>query len=250
MTVQVPASSLSPGEEFEGQPYYEERRLRLYDAVVVKASNRLLWRCPKARLLGHYNSWISSSHLEVGPGSGYYLDHCRFPTADPDITLLDLNADPLRFVAQRLSRYAPRTRQADVLEPLPDFGGPGFSSIAFNYVLHCVPNPPQGKQLVFKHLRQALAPGGVLFGSTVLTRGVPHTPVSRAFNRLYQRQGSFHNQLDSVPMLHDALERYFDWHWLEVRGSVALFVAKASPDGADGRGGSVRNAPGGGGGCP
>ncbi|WP_055697659.1 class I SAM-dependent methyltransferase [Streptomyces silaceus] len=227
MTVQVPESASSP-EETDGQPYYEERRLKLYDAVVVKASNRLLWRCPKARLVGHYNSWVSSSHLEVGPGSGYYLDHCRFPTAAPDITLLDLNPDPLRFVAHRLRRFAPRTVRADVLEPLPDLGGPGFDSIAFNYVLHCVPNPPEGKQLVFRHLRQVLAPGGVLFGSTVLSRGVHHTPVSDAFNRLYQRQGSFHNETDSVPMLHDALERYFDWHWIEVRGSVALFAAKAA----------------------
>ncbi|BCK72924.1 methyltransferase [Streptomyces libani subsp. rufus] len=216
-------------EEVEGQPYYEERRLRLYDAVVVKASNRFLWRCPKSRLLGHYNSYVSSSHLEVGPGSGYYLDHCRFPTSQPDITLLDLNPDPLTYVAHRLRRYAPSTVQADVLEPLPDFDGRRFASVAFNYVLHCVPLPPEGKQLVFKHLRQVLAPGGVLFGSTVLSRGVNHTPLSRGFNRLYQRQGSFHNESDTVPMLHNALEQHFARHWIEVRGSVALFAAKVPP---------------------
>ncbi|MFF5252813.1 class I SAM-dependent methyltransferase [Streptomyces leeuwenhoekii] len=228
----------SPGSSafgFEGQPYYENRRLRLYDAVVVNASNRLLWRCPKQRLLDHYNEWITSRHLEVGPGSGYYLDHCRFPAGPAELTLLDLNPDPLHFTAHRLRRHSPRCVQADILEPLPDIVGDGFTSVAFNYVLHCLPEPPGGKQVVFKHLRQVLAPGGVLFGSTVLSQGVKHTVLSRRFNLLYQRQGSFHNQHDSVRRLHRTLDEHFDSHWLEVRGSVALFAARAPGPGTPGR---------------
>ncbi|WP_051851959.1 class I SAM-dependent methyltransferase [Streptomyces sp. NRRL F-5650] len=220
----------SPGSSafgFEGQSYYEHRRLRLYDAVVVHASNRLLWRCPKERLLDHYNDWITSRHLEVGPGSGYYLDHCRFTADKPELTLLDLNPDPLKFAAHRLRRHSPRCVQADILEPLPDLVGSGFASIAYNYVMHCLPEPPGGKGIVFKHLREALAPGGVLFGSTVLSQGVKHTALSRRFNILYQRQGSFHNQNDSVHALHEALEEHFPSHWIEVRGSVALFAARA-----------------------
>lgn len=226
MTIDVSPESSAFG--FEGQPYYEHRRLRLYDLVVVHASNRLLWRCPKSRLVDHYNDWITSRHLEVGPGSGYYLDHCRMPVGQPELTLLDLNPDPLRFAAHRLRRYTPRCVQADVLEPLPDFADGGFTSIAFNYVMHCLPEPPGGKHLVFKHLRQVLAPDGVLFGSTVLSQGVKHTALSRRFNLLYQRQGSFHNQHDSVQRLHQALDEHFSSHWIEVRGSVALFAARAS----------------------
>lgn len=223
----IDASPESSAFGFEGQSYYEHRRLRLYDAVVVHASNRLLWRCPKSRLLDHYNDLITSRHLEVGPGSGYYLDHCRFPGGTPELTLLDLNPDPLKFAAHRLRRYTPRCVQADILEPLPDLVGSGFTSIAYNYVMHCLPEPPGGKQIVFKHLCEALAPDGVLFGSTVLSQGVKHTALSRRFNILYQRQGSFHNQHDGVHGLHQALEEHFAGHWIEVRGSVALFAARA-----------------------
>ncbi|MDF4248944.1 class I SAM-dependent methyltransferase [Streptomyces sp. WMMB303] len=231
MTIDVSPESAAFG--FEGQPYYEHRRLRLYDAVVVHASNRVLWRCPKDRLLDHYNEWITSRHLEVGPGSGYYLDHCRFPPGgDPELTLLDLNPDPLRFAAHRLRRYTPRCVQADLLEPLSGLGAGKFTSIACNYVLHCLPRPPGGKQLVLKHLSRELAPDGVLFGSTVLSGGVRHTALSRRFNLLYQRQGSFHNQHDSVRWLHRALEENFTSHWIEVRGSVALFAARAPADSA------------------
>lgn len=224
----IHASPKSSAYGFEGQSFYEHRRLRLYDSVVVHASNRLLWRCPRSRLLTHYNDWATARHLEVGPGSGYYLDHCRFPVQDPDLTLLDLNPDPLRFTAHRLRRYAPRCVQADLLEPLPELVGGNFSSVGFNYVMHCLPEPSAGKQLVFAHLREVLAPDGVLFGSTVLSAGVSHTALSRRFNLLYQSQGSFHNQRDSVRGLHQSLERHFAHHWIEVRGSVALFAAWAS----------------------
>ncbi|MFE6286298.1 class I SAM-dependent methyltransferase [Streptomyces sp. NPDC057877] len=225
----IDASPESAAFGFEGQPYYENRRLRLYDAVVVRASNRLLWRCPKQRLVEHYDEWITSRHLEVGPGSGYYLDHCRFPAGSPELTLLDLNPDPLRFCARRLRRYTPRCVRADVLEPLPALVGSGFTSVALNYVLHCLPEPPGGKEVVFRRLREVLAPGGVLFGSTVLSRGVRHTVLSRRFNVLYQRQGSFHNQFDGVGRLHRALAAHFATHRIEVRGSVALFAARATP---------------------
>ncbi|CAM5606953.1 hypothetical protein SALBM135S_07213 [Streptomyces alboniger] len=224
----IDASPESSAFGFEGQAYYEHRRLRLYDLVVVNASNRLLWRCPKARLLEHYNDFITPRHLEIGPGSSYYLDHCRMPAPAPRLTLLDLNPDPLKFAAHRLRRYTPRCVQADILEPLPDLVGGNYTSIGYNYVMHCLPEPPGGKRIVFKHLREALSPEGVLFGSTVLSRGVKHTALSRRFNLLYQRQGSFHNQRDSVRGLHQALDEHFASHWIEVRGSVALFAAHAS----------------------
>lgn len=219
----------------EGQPYYEERRLRFYDRVVVKASNRFLWRCDRARLVTHYDSWITGRHLEVGPGTGYYLDHCRFPANCPELTLLDLNPDPLSFAARRLRRYRPRTVRADVLAPLPEACGTGFTSVGLNYVLHCLPPPAAGKHLVFEHLKAVMASGGVLFGSTILTGGVTHTPLSRTFMRLYQRQGSFHNQSDSVSMLTEALERHFTTHQVEIQGCVALFAAKGPRRAGSGR---------------
>jgi hypothetical protein len=62
---------------YRGQAVYTARTLRAYDAVVVKASNSLVWRCPARRILAQYDSHVSAAHLDVGPGTGYYLDRCR-----------------------------------------------------------------------------------------------------------------------------------------------------------------------------
>ena len=93
---------------YHGQAVYTPRTLRAYDTIVVKWSNRLVWRCPARRLLAHYDRHVSASHLDVGPGTGYYLERCRFPEEDAQITLLDPNSDVLRFAAHRLERRARR----------------------------------------------------------------------------------------------------------------------------------------------
>lgn len=208
------------------QAFYRTSRLNGYDLVTVQAANRLLWRCPPERLVEHYNRHVSGRHLDIGPGTGHYLDRCRFPLSQPTITLLDLNPDPLVFAATRIARYNPATVQADLLEDLPSIPQAPFDSIGLNYVLHCLPEPPAGKQEVFARLKPLLNPGGVVFGSTVVTGGAPTTLLSSAFNSLYQRMGAFHNQTDTVDMLHDALGAHFASHAVEIRGSVALFTAR------------------------
>lgn len=55
---------------------------------------------------------------EVGVGTAYLPDHTRFPSEQPRITLMDLNPNTLTFGARRLRRYQPRTRVANLLEPI------------------------------------------------------------------------------------------------------------------------------------
>lgn len=211
-----------------GQTFYRTNRLNGYDLVTVKAANYLLWRCPPRRLVELYNQHVTDRHLDIGPGSGYYLDHCTFPSPNPEITLVDLNPDPLTFVQQRLTRYNPSTVRADLLDDLLDIPNAPFDSIALNYVLHCLPDTPEGRGDVFARIKPLLSPSppGVLFGSTVVTGGTQSTPLSQAFNTLYQRIGAFHNQHDTVDSLHEALDQHFSSHVLEVRGSVVLFTAR------------------------
>lgn len=216
----------TPDTTDHGQVFYHTNRLNGYDLVTVKAANYLLWRCPPTRLTEHYDKNVSGRHLDIGPGSGYYLDHCTFPIPDPSITLLDLNPDPLTFVSQRISRYHPTTVQADLLDDLPPIPNAPFDSIALNYVLHCLPEHPSGRQGVFARIKPLLSQGGVAFGSTVVTGGAPATFLSNAFNALYQRMGAFHNQNDTVDALHSALGQHFEDHVLEIRGSVVLFTAR------------------------
>jgi SAM-dependent methyltransferase len=212
---------------YRGQAVYTARTLRAYDAVVVKASNSLVWRCPARRILAQYNSHVSAAHLDVGPGTGYYLDRCRLPGEAPKITLLDPNADVLRYAARRLARYGPRTEAADVLKPI-GLEPASFRSAALSYVLHCLPGDIAAKAVAFDNLIPLLQPGGVIFGTTILSHGVKQTYLARTLVRAYNRMGIFSNLEDERDALERALSDRFDRYELEIAGSVALFAGWAT----------------------
>jgi SAM-dependent methyltransferase len=209
---------------YDGQAVYTQRTLRAYDPVVVKLSNSLVWRCPARRILAQYNRHVSATHLDVGPGTGYYLDRCHFPGGSPDITLLDANVDVLRYAARRLARFDPRTEAADVLKPT-SLNRASFRSVALSYVLHCLPGNIDTKAVVFDNLIPLLQPGGVIFGATILSDGVDHTRLARALLRAYNRKGIFSNLHDHRHALEHALADRFSRYELDVSGSVALFAA-------------------------
>jgi SAM-dependent methyltransferase len=209
---------------YAGQAVYTPRTLRAYDAVVVKLSNSLVWRCPAGTILAQYDRHVSSAHLDVGPGSGYYLDRCRFPDESPDITLLDANLDVLRYAARRVARYEPRTQAADVLKPIR-LDRASFGSVGLSYVLHCLPGDIDAKAVVFDNLAPLLRPGAVIFGTTILGGGVDHPRLARALLRAYNRKGIFSNLQDNRHALEHALADRFSRYELDVAGGVALFAA-------------------------
>jgi hypothetical protein len=209
-----------------GAAVYSRRLLSTYDIMVVGFSNTFVWRCPAANILTLYNEHVTSNHLDVGVGTGYFLDRCRFPTARPRLALLDLNANSLAYTAGRLQRYAPAVHTGDVLAPL-ELPGPPYDSVGLNYLLHCLPGPMERKAVVFDHLRPHVAPGGVVFGSTILGRGEGISAAARALMRFYNGRRIFSNADDSLRGLGDALnERFADVSVRQV-GCVALFSARA-----------------------
>jgi hypothetical protein len=217
-----PAPALDRSDPaYAGQAVYTKGMLRAYDAVVVKASNSLAWRCPARRILRHYDRYVSAAHLDVGPGTGYYLDRCRFP-ATPRLTLLDPNPDVLAYAGARLRRYAPTLHAADALKPidLPL----SFRSVGLGYVLHCLPGGIADKAVVFDHLAPLVEPGGVVFGTTILTGGVRHNALGRTLLRVYNRKGIFANLGDDLDGLQLALAARFDRVEVDVAGAVALYA--------------------------
>jgi SAM-dependent methyltransferase len=205
---------------------YTPARLALYDPIILGFSCRFVWRCPKHRFLDLYDRHVGARHLDVGVGTGYFLDHCRFPVERPAITLLDLSGPCLAKAAQRLDRYSPRVVRANVLDQL-DLGEAQFDSIALNGVLHCVPGTMEEKAAVFRNLRPFVAEGGVLFGSTILGQGVDHTRLARAALRVYNRERIFTNLEDDRASLERALAGSFSRHETETEGSFALFAARS-----------------------
>jgi ubiquinone/menaquinone biosynthesis C-methylase UbiE len=198
----------------------------VYDVIVLGFSLRWIWGCPSAELLRLYDAHVGPSHLDLGVGTGYFLDRCRLPAGSPRITLLDLNGNCLERAARRLRRYRPGAIQADVLEPLPARPG-AFDSVAASLLLHCLPGAMVDKCRLLARTRSLLKEGGRLFGATVLGRGVGGTPWSRAVLSHYNRVGIFSNLDDDEVGLRQGLAGHFSAHEVWRRGFVALFVARA-----------------------
>jgi SAM-dependent methyltransferase len=205
---------------------YTPTRLALYDPFILGLSCALVWKCPKRHFLDLYDRHVGSPHLDIGVGTGYFLDRCRFPIEPPQLTLLDPNEACLDRAARRLRRYSPRVMKANALEPLK-LETAGFASVALNGVLHCLPATPEKKADVFRNLRPFLADGGVVFGSTILGSGVEHGRLARKALAHYNRKGFFTNLADDLGGLKRALAHNFADQHVEVRGSFALFVAHA-----------------------
>ncbi|UOT08541.1 hypothetical protein MPY17_39840 (plasmid) [Rhodococcus opacus] len=62
----MPAIEVTQAEKAGAAPY-SRALLAVYDTVVLRWSNTLVWRCPSERLLAHYNSHLGDRHLEVPP---------------------------------------------------------------------------------------------------------------------------------------------------------------------------------------
>lgn len=206
-----------------GAAVYSKPVLGIYDLLVVWLSNTFVWRCHREQIGNLYDRNIGIHHLDVGPGTGWYLAHTDQP-AGGSVTLLDINTNSLAGASARLTKNAPQTVVANVLEPLPDTIGP-FDSIGANYVFHCLPGTWPVKGAAFGNLAERLAPEGVLFGSTILGRRVEHSLVGRQLMRIYNRRGIFHNTQDDRAGLETALQQHFFEVVVDVVGTVALFRA-------------------------
>jgi len=210
---------------YAGQAHYTPRFLaHLYDPLVVRFANRFGWRCPSSVILDHYNRNVGAVHLDAGPGTGWFLDRCRFPTPTPTITLVDANADVLDASSSRLRRYAPRRHQANLLEPI-DLPPASFDSAALAHVLHCMPGPLGEKACALDHLATLVRRGGCVFGTSVLASGVKETRFSRSYNDYLNEIGVFSNAADSLWALDGALAQRFEHYELRAVGTVALFSA-------------------------
>lgn len=215
---------------YRGAAVYTPLILSIYDLLVIRFENHFVWRCPSDKILAFYNRHISARHLDVGVGTGYFLDKAQIPSPSPVVALLDLSPHSLKAAACRLRRYQPMTYQANVLEPLP-FNLPQFDSIGMNFLLHCLPGDLKTKGVVFKHLTPCLAPDGVLFGSTILGEGVTFGLLGSLFMSVYN--SSLHpkirvlnNRHDCLEDLESSLQTYFQEYTTELIGTVAFFTAR------------------------
>lgn len=207
---------------YRGQSDYSKSLLRVYDRAVLGFAARLVWRCPTARLLDGYREHVRDRHLDVGPGTGFFVDRSGLPDGSR-VTILDPNSTVLGYASRRLGRLNVTAVEADVLKPLP-VEGP-FDSAALNLVIHCLPGPVSRKAAAVANVAAVLAPTGVLFGASVLGRDGPQTLLSRPVLAAFNRRGAFDNLDDTEASLREILAASFDHVELETVGSIAIFAA-------------------------
>jgi len=207
---------------YGGQSEYTPFFLRIYDPVVLGLFTRVVWRCPTSRLVEGYRRHVRPLHLDVGPGTGYFLERAGLPEGSP-VTILDPNVHVLDHASRRLQRLDITTVEADVCKPLP-LDGP-FDSAALNGVIHCLPGPLSRKAGAVANVAAVLAPTGVLFGASILGMSGPQTWLSRRVLAANNRRGIFDNLDDTQEGLGEILGASFEQVELDTIGSFAIFAA-------------------------
>jgi SAM-dependent methyltransferase len=207
---------------YAGQREYTPFFLRIYDPLILGFFTPVVWRCPTSRLVEAYRRHLGQPHLDVGPGTGYFLDRAGMPDGSP-VTLLDPNVHVLDHASRRLQRLDITSVEADVCKPLPVHGP--FDSAALNGVLHCLPGPLSRKAAAVANVAAVLAPTGVLFGASILGRSGLHTWLGRRFLEANNRRGTFDNLGDNEDGIGEILEASFERVELETVGSMATFAA-------------------------
>ena len=207
---------------YSGQSEYTRFFLRIYDPVILGFFTPVVWRCPTTAMVDHYRRHIRPGHLDVGPGTGYFLERAGLTDGSP-VTVLDPNTNVLDHVTRRLRHLDVAAVEADVCKPLP-IAGP-FPSAALNGVIHCLPGPLSGKAEAVAHVAAVLAPDGVLFGASILGTAGRHNRLSRALLKSNNRRGVFDNLDDTEEGLREILAASFERVDLETTGTMAVFAA-------------------------
>jgi len=207
---------------YKGQSEYTPLFLKLYDPLILGLFTWVVWRCPTTLLVERYRRHIRPRHLDVGPGTGYFLERAGLP-AGARVTILDPNVNVLDHASRRLQHLDITAVEADVLKPLSLDAT--FDSAALHGVIHCLPGPLSRKAAAVANVAAFLAPTGVLFGASILGSSGQHTWLSRMILDANNRRGTFDNLGDTQEGLGEILGASFEQVELETVGSMAIFAA-------------------------
>ncbi|PTB62349.1 S-adenosyl-L-methionine dependent methyltransferase [Trichoderma citrinoviride] len=194
----------------------------------------------------------SSAAAANGNGNGNNKTPCR------EIVLLDLNPNTLDLAAARIAAATATTRRrpgsqqrkegeedgdddqggvkirsvvADVTDsatllPLLPPGDEKFDSVSVFYLLHCLAGPPESKNRVFDLLKEYVADGGVLVGTTILGEERPMNWLARRLMTIYNAKGIFDNWKDSRAVFEEGLRRNFEEVDVQIIGRTMVFTAR------------------------
>lgn len=206
---------------------YTKLGLHVYDPLIVNLVAPRVWGCDPDILIDHYRDHVTSNHADIGVGTGFFLDRCGLPSANPRLALIDLQPNCLEHTARRLSRYRPSTYLRDVLNLVDEIPGGPFDSVALPGIIHCLAGDLTLKSRVFDNIAPLTRPGTKIFGYTLVYDGVPLSASRRLVHPLLNRLRVIDNANDRLGDLHHALSaRFIDCN-VKLVGCMALFSAIA-----------------------
>ncbi|EAN2945084.1 SAM-dependent methyltransferase [Citrobacter werkmanii] len=194
-----------------------------YELWELGLSNRLAWKCNTKIILQHYLDNISTKHIDLGVGSGYYLP---FLPNNCDISILDANPKKLEIALIKMrNKRLKQIIHHDVYSHYPSELHGKFNSASMYYLLHCLPGSMESKIVVIENAKKLLSCRGTLFGATILGSRVTHNLAGKKLTAYYNKKGIYSNEKDSADELYRILSTNFLKVSLNVEGSVAFFSA-------------------------
>jgi hypothetical protein len=209
----------------KGRPIYTPLFLLFYDFWVLGVVNTFAWGCSTTRyLLPQFRTNVRNNHLDIGVGTGYYLDKGQIPHTTR-LTLVDIEQGALETAQRRSRRSDANLVIADILQPLSL--NEKFDSVSMYYLFHCIPATMREKCGVFSHIRYNMMADGVIHGASILGKGVAQDNwFGKRIRTFCLNQGVFHNREDNAYEFEDALRRNFKKVETRVVGTIFIWRAE------------------------
>ena len=197
-----------------------------YDLLVNKLNCKYIWRCNYNIINSLYDRNISKHHLEIGPGTGFFINKFKFD----NLTLCDINQDILDYSFDNLKNNSKNISKInfnlfDNLSQTNLNKNVKFESVGANYVLHCIPGKIEDKLLTLVHNLKKINKSHkcVLYGGTVINDPYYNTFLSNALIKCLNHFKIFNNKEDFSYNIINNLEKHnikFDY---SIVGCVFIF---------------------------
>lgn len=198
------------------------KNINNYDRIVNDFNCKHVWKCSTKNIIDNYQKNISNNHLEIGPGTGFFLNKKNTGINFKKLTLVDVNKDILQFSKKNLEQYYSNIEilHSDLFSQKIS-ESIYFESVGVNYVLHCVTGNLQTK---LDNLIDNLGNNKYnLFGASVICDPLHMNTIAEYELIFLNTLGIFNNNEDTYYELEEYLNNRNIKFSLKKQGYVAIF---------------------------
>jgi len=205
---------------FWKKPNFVSSSIKFYDFLVNDLNCNYAWRCHKSNIFKNYQKNLRSNHLEIGPGSGYFLNPKFHKKEISNLFLMDVNQPILEASQQNLEKHYSNIQLLNHNIFNKELDSLKINSIGINYVLHCVPGPLDQK---LEKLHLNLPKNTNIFGATVISDFERQTELSKLELKVLNHKGIFNNKMDFSNDFIDFVAKNKLENSYQIVGNVLIF---------------------------